>query len=129
MIKETLYEELAVIPGASGGTVYGDAYAIAGDIDIQAMAVYLYAKNNAGSSPTLDVTLEYSWDNATWVATTFAFTQVTTSTNSNEVKLFSTAAYGPYLRVKVVVGGTSSPSYDITVKVLCMDGNGMWAVA
>jgi hypothetical protein len=129
MIKETLYEESAKSAGATGGTVYSDSYAIAGDIDIGSMAVYLYAKNIAGSSPTLNVTLEYSWNNSTWVASGFAFTQVTTSTNSHEAKLFSTNVYGPYMRVKVVIGGTSTPSYDITVKILCMDGNGMWAVA
>lgn len=72
----------------------------------------------AGVTPTLDVALEHSDDNATFTAISGGtFTQVTSaasvqklSLNKNELKR--------YVRAARTIGGTSSPAYLVSSKIV-----------
>lgn len=64
----------------------------------------------AGTNPTLDVAVQTSKDNSTWV-TVASFTQATAA--GTEHKLF-----GPidrYVRVSETIGGTGGPSFVRTI--------------
>jgi len=71
----------------------------------------------AGSSPTLEVTLDESDDNSTWTAVPAAayaegtnFTQVTT-TAGVQIRHFNVSERKRYLRGNWVIGGTSNPAF------------------
>lgn len=75
---------------------------------------------HAGSSPTLDITLQYGFrtvaDNqAHWIDSADSFTQITT-TDGISKKQF-TANFGRRIRFKIIIGGTSSPSFTLTLAV------------
>lgn len=77
----------------------------------------LHAVNNAGTLPTLDVVVQHSPDGSTWT-TILTFTQVTTSTDSNEDKQFkiTDGLLFPYVRAVATIAGTN-PSYDFTTTI------------
>ena len=126
MLKKTLLDLTAKNLGATGGTAYSDAMELAGPMDQDSLNVFLHAAKTAGTTPTLDVSFEVSWDGGTtWVASGLAMTQVTTSTDSNEAKRWSTNLIGPHIRAKYVIGGTATPAYDIKVIVSAF-GSGYW---
>ena len=79
------------------------------------LAVKLAVTAHSGTTPTLDVTLEWSDDSTTFYAAdpSDAFTQVTT-TDATKVKTFARKA--PYYRVKWTIAGTT-PSYTFAVGV------------
>lgn len=111
--------------GATGGTGYSDQFLLKGMLDVASLAVFLHAKKEAGTTPTLDVSFEYSWDNVHWYATGLAFTQVTTSTDSDESKMWGSNKIGPRIRVKYIIGGTVTPTYDIWVAISAF-ATGYW---
>lgn len=126
MITKTLLDLNDKNLGATGGTDYSDPFTLKGPLDLASLVAYLYAKNEGGSSPTLDVNMQASWDGGTnWIDTGLAFTQVQTSTNSNESKQWGSNLIGPKVRVKYVIGGTSTPTYDIKV-ILSAFAIGYW---
>ena len=76
-------------------------------------AASIIAAAVAGTTPTFDVTIEHSPDNANWFPLTPAFTQIT----ANGVQ--SIVIAGPvhrHLRSNIVVGG-ASPTAALTVFV------------
>lgn len=114
--------------GATGGTAYSDPLRIAGCEDLNSLCVFLHAAKVAGTSPTLDVSFEICWDGTNWVASGLAMTQVTTSTNSNESKVWGagTNKIGPLVRAKYVIGGSATPAYDIYVAISAFGEEGDW---
>jgi hypothetical protein len=111
--------------GATGGTAYSNPFLLKGLLDVASLAIFLHAKKEAGSTPTLDVSFEYSWDGTHWYATGLAFTQVTTSTDSDESKMWGANKIGPRIRAKYVIGGTVTPTYDIWVAISAF-ATGYW---
>lgn len=73
---------------------------------------YLSSAAGTGTSPTLDIKLQTSYDGSTWFDHGSAFTQVTTST-SNQVLKFTN--YGKYIRFVYTIGGTT-PSFTFTLQ-------------
>lgn len=124
MLNATLMDKTA-----QTATVTGSTLKVAGLTDASAIFACLVAANVAGTTPTLDVILEASWDNSNWVASGLAFTQVTTSTGSTEVKQFDPASHklGPYMRAKATIGGTE-PSYTFKVYFSAPGNPGYWSV-
>ena len=82
------------------------------------ISVLLASKATAGTTPTLDVTLEDSADNSTFAAISgAAFTQVTDAGTSAAVLHKITLKVGGvkrYIRAVKTLGGTSSPAFMTT---------------
>ncbi len=68
----------------------------------------------AATSPTLDVIVQHSTDNAAFT-TLAAFTQVTTTLSSERVLVAAGTTVNRYLRASWTIGGTGGPSYTFTV--------------
>lgn len=96
----------------SGATTYYSEAIDAGQYD--EIICFLNTLTQAGTTPTLDISFEFSPDGITWMATGDAFTQVTTSTGLTFKRL--TANFGKYLRAKLVLGGTN-PKYKLSLTV------------
>lgn len=126
MLKKILLNLADKNLGASGGIGYSTSFALKGLSDVSSLFAFLHAKKEAGTTPTLDVSFEYSWDGTHWYATGLAFTQVTTSTDSDESKEWGTNKIGPLIRVKYVIGGTDTPTYDIWVAISAFGDGGRW---
>ena len=79
---------------------------------------YLKAVNLAGSSPTLDVKIQHSDDESTWIDLD-TFTQATTGT-STQLKMQNSASVHVLrcIRAVATLGGTASPSYNTTIHAL-----------
>jgi hypothetical protein len=95
-------------------TTTGTSSAItAPDADTFSLAVQI--DNTVGTTPTMDIDVEWSDDGGTtWFAAegdTDDLTQVTT-TDTNVVVTLTRRA--PHYRLAYTVGGTDSPSYDVT---------------
>lgn len=81
------------------------------------VAIVLDAKNIAGSSPTLAISVEDSANNSSFAAISpaVAFTGLTTSTSVQKI-VINKNSVRRYIRVVRTIGGTSSPEYYISVK-------------
>lgn len=77
----------------------------------------LHAEKNGGILPTLNVVISHSPDGTNWTDL-LTFTEVTTSTNSNEDKQFkiSDGLIFPYIRSTATLAGTT-PDYTFSVKI------------
>lgn len=64
---------------------------------------------NGATSPTLDATIEHSFDGNNWM-TAASFTQITTATTTHEAVL--PAVLGPYVRATITLGGGTN--FDVT---------------
>lgn len=95
-------------------TATGTSSAIAAP-DAGKFSLALQVDNTAGTTPTLDVDVEWSGDGGTtWFVAegdTDDFAQFTT-TDTNVVATLTRRA--PHYRLAYTVGGTDSPSYDVT---------------
>lgn len=125
MIQKTLLDLSDKDLGATGGTAYSNPLEVGGIGDLGSLGAFLHAKKEGGSSPTLDVSFEVSWDKTNWVASGLEFTQVTTSTDSNEGKMWGSNLIAPYVRAKYVIGGTNTPTYDVLIIISAL-GAGYW---
>lgn len=71
-----------------------------------------------GTSPTLDCDLQYGFKDSDevwhWVDSGDVFTQITA--NGLNFKKFS-ANFGKYIRFRLVIGGTATPTYTVTMRV------------
>lgn len=126
MSKKILYNVTNNDEGASGGTAYGTAFKIAGGIDPSTFALQLYANNDSGTSPTLDITIQISFDGTNFVASGVAFTQVTTESANYEIIQWGDNPIAPYIRVKAVYGGTDTPTYDAIVTIIDLCNDSKW---
>jgi len=83
--------------------------------------VTLQANNQAGTDPTLDVACHGSSDDG--VADAYAaitgggFTQVTDAAASTQTIVLDTRAIERYLQVKLTIGGTDSPAFEVAVSI------------
>lgn len=93
----------------TGTTVLTDDYGLFANIRAQ-----LVVTGTAGTSPTLDVTLDESTDGGTTWNTIITFTRATAATS--EVKNF-TGLFGPKLRLAYTVGGTATPTFNFSVSL------------
>lgn len=66
---------------------------------------------------TFDVTLQFSTDNSTWFDQSDSFTQMT-AVGKQTKKITN---FGKYIRLKMVVGGSSSPDFTGTVTFIGKD--------
>ncbi len=80
------------------------------------LKVRLSVGASAGTSPTLDVTVQQSADGSTGWSTIGTFTQMT-GTGAAEIRVNPTQ---PYVRVAYTLGGTS-PSFTFHVTALAVD--------
>jgi hypothetical protein len=67
-----------------------------------------------GTSPTMDLIVEHSLDNTTWV-TAATFTQATGVTT--EIKTIATP-FGSRMRLSYTIGGVADPDFTFTVTTL-----------
>lgn len=72
---------------------------------------------SAGTSPTLDVTLETSANGTTgWAAVGAAFTQVTDAVGAGQQEQIIDASLSlGYIRAKGTIGGTNTPTFEFSV--------------
>jgi len=106
-----------VFASAARGTTTSSTFSI---LDADGFVGFLDVTANAGSSPTLDVKFQDSADgNSPWFDL-FSFTQVTGST-SNQV-VAATRAPLPFVRAVGTVGGTSTPTFTYTLKLMAYKG-------
>lgn len=103
---------VAINGDSNGDTVYSDPI----DMSYYDEAIaFLNVTAHAGTSPTLDVSFEFSPDGLTWMASGDAFAQVT-ETNAMILKKL-TANFGMWVRAKLVTGGTN-PAYTLALYIL-----------
>ncbi len=69
-----------------------------------------------GTSPTVDASVETSWDGTSW-HTVASMTQMTAAGTKNTQKAI-TEALGPYVRCKLTPGGTAAPSTYGTIRLV-----------
>lgn len=79
------------------------------------MIAFLLTASISGSSPTLDVRLQYSADGKNFIDSGDAFTQVTTTPGLTIKKI--TSNFGKYIRWRIDIGGTASPTYTTTLQI------------
>ena len=124
MFKLKMLDRIYMCPGETGGTEYSQPFDMDGVETLQSISAYLVCGNVEGTTPTLDVSFEHSFDLIHWYDTGKAFTQVTDEEHADEAINWSVdehpfdppyANFGPNMRVKCVVGGSDSPAYDVVV--------------
>lgn len=86
------------------------------------MLIFLYTSAHGGSSPTLDCDLQYGWKDTNnqmhWVDSGDSFTQITGSTGDGVTSFKkATANFGKYIRFRLKIGGTATPTFTVTMKV------------
>jgi hypothetical protein len=67
-----------------------------------------------GTDPTMDLVIEHSLDNTTWISAV-AFTQAITT--GNELKTVATP-FGSRMRLNYTIGGVADPDFTFTVTTL-----------
>lgn len=103
------YSEDKVVSVTAGGTA--NSSAISGYGPTKSLIAQLQVTAKAGTSPTLAVTLQHSVDGTNWFDLV-AFTSATDVTA--ELKTVTTP-FADRLRVKAVVGGSATPTFDYNV--------------
>lgn len=76
-------------------------------------AGHLHVFSKSGTSPTLDVKIQHSTDNSTWVDL-ITFTQATDIT-SERITVAAGTTVRRYLRAIRTIGGTSTPTFSVAV--------------
>ncbi|MGZ6477664.1 MAG: Bbp16 family capsid cement protein [Bdellovibrionales bacterium] len=90
-------------------------------VDMQAyhgqVAIVADVANTAGATPTMDLKIQDSADNSSFadVSPAIAFTQVTTVASVQKL-VVNVQEIRRYIRVVKTIGGTSTPTYLISVK-------------
>lgn len=97
---------------ANGDTVYSDPIDMSNYTEAIA---FLNVTDHGGTTPTLNVSFEYSPDGVTWMASGDAFAEVT-ETDAMILKRL-TANFGKWVRAKVVTAGTS-PEYTLALYIM-----------
>ena len=106
------WEDPAVVVASAARTTSGNSGSLNTPKALQ-LGIFLSVTAQSGTTPTLDVSVEWSMDGATFGAGQPAdsFTQITTATPTI-TKQFAVKA--PFYRVVWVIAGTT-PSYTFTV--------------
>jgi hypothetical protein len=82
--------------------------------DPRSVSVYQNVTAQSGTTPTLDMQVQWSPDGTTWYSASDTFTQVAAATGT-AVKQFAVKA--PYWRLSYTIAGTT-PSYTFDVKAV-----------
>ena len=77
--------------------------------------VFLITTGAGGTTPTLDVNVQYSSDKINWVDSGDAVAQQ--NTNGLLIKKL-TANFGKYIRFRLLVGGTATPTFTVTLHLV-----------
>ncbi len=116
----SLYEVIAANKVAT--TVTGTSKTVRGldgdavlDSQQNFMAVFEMVATG-GTSPTVDASVETSWDGTTW-HTIASMTQLVGAGSKSQQKAI-TEGIGPYVRAKVVPGGTAAPDVYGTIRLV-----------
>lgn len=80
--------------------------------------IFLLTASSGGSSPTLDVNMQYSADQKNWLDSGDAVAQ---QTGNGLLHKKMTANFGKYIRFRLLIGGTNTPTFTVTLK-LAMKG-------
>lgn len=102
---------------SSARTTTGTSTSAVVDAGASALALLVNAATVSGTTPTLDITVEWSNDNATWAVGEPAdsFTQITAA----KVVAKQFAVKGAYYRTRWTIGGTTpSFTFDVTSTVI-----------
>ena len=67
----------------------------------------------SGTTPTLDVSLDYSPDGTNWFPSGIVFTQIT----ADAMQLKTITTFGRFVRINYVIGGTT-PSFTFIMDVV-----------
>ena len=103
----------------SGTTLVGPRSFFTEVMDVGAfieLIAFLNVTSHSGTNPTLDVTLQCSPDKLEWINIGDAFTQVDTTDSLTLKKI--TANFGKYVRFRIDIGGTSSPTYVFSLYLI-----------
>jgi len=121
------YREIELAASAARTTSgTGDAFPGFGEAD--KLAAQLSVASRSGTNPTLDVVIQHSIDGGTTWFDLITFTQATAAGNElkayADVQASSAQVIGDRLRAKWTIGGTGTPTFTFSVKVLSEeDGN------
>ena len=92
-----------------------------GTIDpAKVLSFYVTSDTPSGSSPTLDITIQASYNNSDWVDEGAAETQLTAAA----ANLYTPTVIAKYYRLDLVIGGSSTPTFGslLCVAMVLMDG-------
>lgn len=105
------WQTLTILPSAAR-TTSGNASSGVDDLGNN-VCVQVSVTASSGTTPTLDISVEWSMDGTIWspAATPDTFTQITATTSV--VKTFTTKA--PLYRIVYAIGGTT-PSFTFSVR-------------
>ena len=82
--------------------------------------VFIYTTAHGGTNPTLDCDIQYGFKDANnqmhYLDSGDSFTQITT-TDGMFIKKFS-ANFGRHIRLRLKIGGTNTPTYTVTARVV-----------
>jgi hypothetical protein len=108
--KGTRYSIGANVATTVGGTQAGVGTGFTIDIVsvTSGLVANLHVLSKAGTTPTIDWSIEHSPDNSTWAAI-MTFTQATDKTKE---RLTYTGAVNQYLRAVRTIGGTGGPAFE-----------------
>lgn len=81
--------------------------------------IMIFTSAHNGTNPTLDCDLQYGYKDVNnqmhWIDSGDSFTQITTTDGLFVKKM--TANFGKYIRFRLKIGGTATPTYTVTMKV------------
>lgn len=93
------------------------------DYDGEAIAILKVGAATAGTNPTMDCKLQESADDSTYTDVSGGgFTQVTTTASQQKISL-NTDELKRYVRLVKTIGGTSSPSFPMSAKIVAWKKN------
>lgn len=101
------------LESGGAGTIYTDTIHVGTFTEILAFS---NITSHAGTNPTLDLTIQHSPDGEHWLDGD-AFTQITTGDTLTLKRV--TANFGDMIRVKIVIGGTATPTYKWSLYLVC----------
>mgnify|MGYP001458472393 CR=1 FL=1 len=110
---------ISLLPGAavatSGNGTGVDLIGYVGEV----VAVLNAGVKTAGDNPTMDIAFEDSANNSSFAAISpaVAFTQLTTAASVQVIRI-DTRAVRRYIRAVKTIGGTSTPSFPLSVTML-----------
>lgn len=105
-------QPISAITLSGAGQVFTNPFDVGSWVELMAFTT---VTANGGTTPTLDIRVQYSPDGKNFIDSGDAFTQITT-TNSVTVKKL-TANFGKYMRLGLVLGGTA-PTYTLSVVII-----------
>ena len=88
------------------------------DVETPAQSFRVYFKNTqlgGATSPTSQAKLQSSYDGTTWFDVAQS-TQLTADTSKGE--LVDITAFGPYVRVITLVGGSTAPAHTVEARLV-----------